>query len=109
MQRKEVNINDVRLLYVLIDNTDWEYSRVGLGLHSGELVIIDMENDSEIDNAPVVKDNISAENVLEIGVKHGVFEKIVDPENVENTTSFYYNLDSSHQSWVNFLEEICKP
>ena len=61
----------------MMDNGDWEYDRIGVGMNKGKVFFIDLddcgENWREIEYCNNVK---SVEGLLKIGVECKVFEKI---------------------------------
>jgi len=71
------NINDGKLELSLMDNGDWEYDRVGFGKDDKGLFMVDVDDSGEswrVINR--IKEGLSIEDVCEIGVKYGIFEKI---------------------------------
>jgi hypothetical protein len=71
------NINDGKLELSLMDNGDWEYDRVGFGKDEKGLFMVDVDDSGEswrLINR--IKKGLSIEDVCEVGVKFGVYEKI---------------------------------
>ena len=73
-------INNKNLEVVMMDNGDWEYDRVGIGVEDGKCVVVDIEEGcDEDDNYLGWKVNFnSVEEVIESGLKDGWCVKIDD-------------------------------
>jgi len=66
-------INNKNLEVVMMDNGDWEYDRVGIGVEDGKCVVCDIEEGCDEDgNYLGWKVNFnSVEEVIESGLKDG--------------------------------------
>ena len=61
----------------LMDNVDWEYDRVGIGMNKEKVFIVDLDDCNESWREVEYCDNVkSIEELLKIGVECKVFEKI---------------------------------
>ena len=61
----------------LMDNSDWEYDRVGLGECEGRVFMVDLDDSGEMErDMEYVKDGLSIQDVLKIGCDVGVFAEI---------------------------------
>jgi len=85
IEMSEVNefndkINNKNLEVVMMDNGDWEYDRVGIGVEDGKCVVVDIEEGcDEDDNYLGWKVNFnSVEEVIDSGLKDGWIVKIDD-------------------------------
>ena len=71
------NVDEGKLELSLMDNGDWEYDRVGFGKDDKGLFMVDVDDSGEswrLINR--IKKGLSIEDVCEVGVKFGVYEKI---------------------------------
>jgi hypothetical protein len=70
--------DDCELLKVtLMDNGDWEYDRMGLGVCEGRVFMVDLDDSGElIREMEYVKDGLSVQDVLKIGCDVGVIVQI---------------------------------
>jgi len=71
------NVDEGKLELSLMDNGDWEYDRVGFGKDEKGLFMVDVDDSGEswrLINR--IKKELSIEDVCEVGVKFGVYEKI---------------------------------
>lgn len=71
------NVDEGKLELSLMDNGDWEYDRVGFGKDEKGLFMVDVDDSGEswrLINR--IKKGLSIEDVCEVGVKFGVYEKI---------------------------------
>jgi len=61
----------------MMDNGDWEYDRIGVGINKGKVFFVDLDDSGEdwreVEYCDKVK---SVKELLEIGVECKVFEKI---------------------------------
>ena len=61
----------------MMDNGDWEYDRVGIGMNKGKVFFVDLDDCNENLREVEYCDNVkSVERLLKIGVECKVFEKI---------------------------------
>jgi hypothetical protein len=61
----------------LMDNGDWEYDRMGIGMNKGRVFIIDLDDSGEDWREMLYCDKVkSVEEVIKIGIECGVIEKI---------------------------------
>ena len=61
----------------LMDNGDWEYDRVGIGMNKGKVFMISLDDINENWREVEYCENVrSIEELLKIGVECRVFEKI---------------------------------
>lgn len=61
----------------LMDDGDWEYTRTGIGEFNNRVFIVDLDDTGEQFREMIwVKNGLSVEDVLRIGVETGVFDKI---------------------------------
>ena len=79
--KTEYNIDcedDCELLKVtLMDNGDWEYDRMGLGVCEGRVFMVELDDTGElIREMEYVKDGLSVQDVLKIGCDVGVIVQI---------------------------------
>jgi len=63
--------------YLLADDSEWEYDRIGIVRRAGKVYLVDAESpDEESGYYTVMAESTkSVKEVLEIGVEHGVFGK----------------------------------
>ena len=91
---------------VLMDNGDWEYNRLGVGVDSDKkLFLVDLDDSGEewrVVN--YVKDGLSMEEVLEEGVKCGVFEKI--DWGYDENDDYRVENDCSMDLWDEFSKKV---
>lgn len=92
---------------VLMDNGDWEYDRLGFGIDSEKkLFLVDLDDSGEewrVVN--YVKEGLSMEDILEEGVRCGVFEKIGWGYDEDDD---YRVEDCSMEKWDEFGEKVLK-
>lgn len=61
---------------VICDDGDWEYDRLGVGVYKGKVFLMDLNDDGEEYKCLVfVKEGLSVEDVLRIGVECNVLSK----------------------------------
>lgn len=85
---------------VLADNGDWEYDRVGIGMHNGKVFMVDLDDTGETWREMVYCENVkSVQEVLDIGVKHNVYI-------VENEDEYCVNWDMDGEDTSEFKKEI---
>lgn len=94
-------INNVKVK--LMDNGDWEYDRLGIGEVEGRVFMMDLEN--EEDEVEFVREGLSVEEVLRMGVEVGVFEEI--DWGYDENDKVRLNLDCEVGCWDKF-EELVK-
>ena len=59
----------------LMDNSDWEYDRMGLGECEGRVFMVDLDDSGEqLREMEYMKDGLSIQDVLKIGCDVVVFE-----------------------------------
>jgi hypothetical protein len=99
------NDNDMVMIEMsLMDNGDWEYNRVGVGMNKGKVFIVDLDdcNESwrEVEYCDKVK---SIEELLKIGVDCKVFEKIED--GYDESDEYRCNVDGD-EDWDKFRKLV---
>ena len=101
----EQQFND-EIVMKLVDNGDWEYTRVGFGEDSDGLYMVDLNDSGEILREKIrLDDRFSFYDVLEEGVAHGVFDKTGDAETCDERWT--YNMDNDGDgSWEKFLKVV---
>ena len=63
--------------WVLMDDGDYEYNRVGIGEYEGKVFVIDLEDDGEgLKELRFVKEGMDINEVLNIGIECGVWKEI---------------------------------
>ena len=84
----------------LMDNGDWEYNRVGVGVSKGRVFIVDLDDNNESWREVEYCDNVkSIEELLKIGVECKVFEKT--DGGYDEGDEYRYNMDGE-EDWDKF-------
>ena len=90
----------------LMDNGDWEYDRLGIGKTGRkDWFLVDLDDTGE--NKRVMnfcKEGLSLSKILDIGVKHNVFEKIDWGYDEQDTHRV--RCDDQKQDWEGFYKEV---
>jgi hypothetical protein len=74
MKNKFVVEEDIELVKVeMMDDSDWEYVRWGVGEVDGKVFMVDLDDGDEEREMMYVKEGLSVEDVCKIGVEVGVF------------------------------------
>ena len=61
----------------LMDNGDWEYDRMGIGMNKGKVFIVDLDDSGEDWREMLYCDKVkNVGEVIKIGIECGVIEKI---------------------------------
>ena len=90
----------------LMDNGDWEYDRVGIGMNKKKVFIVDLDDCNESWREVEYCDNVkSIEELLKIGVECKVFEKIEDGYDEVFGDEYRYNMDGE-ENWDKFRELV---
>ena len=90
----------------LMDNGDWEYDRVGIGMNKEKVFIVDLDDCNESWREVEYCDNVkSIEELLKIGVECKVFEKIEDGYDEVFGDEYRYNMDGE-ENWDKFRELV---
>jgi len=88
----------------MMDNGDWEYYRVGIGMNKGKVFFVDLddcnENWREVEYCDKVK---SVGRLLKIGVECKVFEKI--DWGYDENDMYRCNMNGE-EDWVKFRELV---
>jgi len=91
----------------LMDNGDWEYNRIGIGMNKGKVFMIGTDdiNESwrEVEYCKNVK---SIEELLKIGVECKVFEKIGDGYDEDDEYRVNVNDEIGDKDWGKFGELV---
>jgi len=89
----------------LMDNGDWEYDRLGIGKTGKDWFLVDLDDTGE-DKRVInfCKEGLNLNKILEIGVKHNVFEKIDWGYNEEDTHRV--RCDEQEHDWEGFYKEV---
>jgi hypothetical protein len=93
----KMNLDDLQdnLIYKLSDNSDWEYTREGIGFYEGRVFIVDLNDTGEDDRQlHFVEEGLQVHQVLAAGKQTGRYWQ--DPSGV-----FYYNWDTDGDEKVN--------
>ena len=112
MNKAFLNIEDEvqyqnEVAFVLQDDSDWGYDRVGCGEDEDGLYLFDMNDTGELLREKLyVKDDLSWTDVLEEGVAFGVFSVYGEDGN----ESFYYSWenDGNTEAWEDFKRIVLK-
>ena len=87
----------------LMDNGDWEYDRVGIGMNKGKVFIVDLDDCNEKWREVEYCDNVkSVGRLLKIGVECKVFEKI----DWGYDNDMYRCNINGEEDWVKFRELV---
>ena len=63
--------------WVLMDDSEYEYNRVGIGEYKGKVFIVDLDDSGEkYRELGFVKEGMNIEDVLNIGIECGVWKEI---------------------------------
>ena len=88
----------------LMDNGDWEYDRVGIGMNKEKVFIVDLDDCNESWREVEYCDNVkSIEELLKIGVECKVFEKI--DWGYDENDMFRVNINGE-DNWDKFRELV---
>ena len=89
----------------LMDNGDWEYNRLGIGKTGKDWFLVDLDDTGE-DKRVInfCKEGLNLNKILEIGVKHNVFEKIDWGYDEEDTHRV--RCDEQEHDWEGFYKEV---
>ena len=88
----------------MMDNGDWEYDRIGVGMNKGKVFIVDLDDSGEDWREVEYCDNVkSIEELLKIGVECKVFEKI--NWGYDKNDMYRCNVDGN-EDWVKFRELV---
>ncbi len=90
---------------VLMDDGDWEYNRMGVGENEGRVFIVDLDDSGEEEREmEYVKEGLSVEDVLKIGVECGVINEI--DWGYDEDDKFRVNWESGEEDWDNYRKKI---
>lgn len=72
------DVQDLEMVEVaMMDDSDWEYLRVGIGEMGGKVFVVDLDDSGEmLREMKFVKEGLSVDDVLKIGCEVGVFVEI---------------------------------
>ena len=88
----------------LMDNGDWEYDRVGIGMNKKKVFIVDLDDCNESWREVEYCDNVkSIEELLKIGVECKVFENIKD--GYDESDEYRCNMDGE-EDWDKFRKVV---
>ena len=91
----------------LMDNGDWEYNRVGIGMNKGKVFMICTDDIGEdIREVEYCKNVKSIEELLKIGVECKVFEKIGDGYDEDDEYRVNVNDEIGDKDWSKFGELV---
>ena len=73
-----MNAADMACVHMsLMDSSEWEYVRYGLGIKDGRVFGVDLDDSGEVWREVEYCDNVtSIEELLKLGIECGVFEEI---------------------------------
>lgn len=112
MIKNYLNLEDevqyqTEVTFVLQDDSDWGYDRIGCGEDDKGLYLFDMNDDGELLKEKLyVKDGLSWTDVLEEGVAFGVFSK--DGEEGDETFYYSWEKDGDKEAWDDFCKIVLK-
>ena len=93
--------------YTLMDNGDYEYTRLGIGEVNDKTFITDLENDMDEGNTVWAKPGMSVEDVIKAGLKTGIF--VVNPPEYRYTEDdiYRYNwVEDGQKSYHEFMTMV---
>lgn len=82
-----MNLEDIEscIVYALNDNSEWEYTREGIGIYNGRVFLVDLDDTGEEERKLLfVKEGMQVHQVLAIGKATGRYEQ-------EPSGKFWYN------------------
>ena len=90
----------------LMDNGDWEYDRLGIGKTGRkDWFLVDLEDTGESKRVMnFCKEGLSLSKILDIGVKHNVFEKI--DWGYDEHDTHRVRCDDQKHDWESFYKEV---
>ena len=82
------------LVYTLNDNSDWEYTREGVGVYKGRVFVVDLNDTGERERQlHFVEEGLSVHDVIAVGVRTGRYGQCP-------AGSFYYDWDAADDEKV---------
>jgi len=100
---------DVDLVKVeLMDDSDWEYLRVGIGECEGRVFVVDLDDSGEEEREmKYVKEELSVEDVCKIGIEVGVLVDSSEWGYDENDkVRVNWELEGDEEKWREFWERV---
>jgi len=94
------------LEYVLMDNGDYEYNRFGVGSYEGETFITDLELDNDEGNIIWCKPGMSVQNVMDAGVRTGLFEQTPEDMKYNDEDVYRYDIEDEGESFDKFVNQV---
>lgn len=88
----------------LMDDGDWEYVRVGVGVMNGRVFVVDLDDSGEeFREMNFVKEVLSVEDVLRVGCEVGV---LVEIDGYDERDKVRVKMESDEGDWERFLRRL---
>jgi hypothetical protein len=110
MKNKFIVEEDIELVKVeMMDDSDWEYVRWGVGEVDGKVFMVDLDDGDEEREMMYVKEGLSVEDVCKIGVEVGVFVDSSEWGYDENDKyRMKWDVEDVSFVWDEFYERVLK-